>query len=410
MQLRSLLTGAVMMIPALAAADAPRMVAVEDAASPYDVVVGPENADGYQFGRQFLPAAPAAASLTGGGAPAVAASRTVYLNKNGVTLTPGINDSRANRSSIVKQQVTIPPWSVSASVWAETVSCMREVFAPFNIAIVETDPGANVPHIEAVFGGTPTQLGMASNLAGVSPFFEDCSVIENSVVFTFMGALPADAATACEIQAQEVAHSYGLDHTLVANDLMTYLPYDGRRWFQNLNASCGEDKARPCGLNGSTCRANQNSVTTLIDRVGLKVPVGDTTAPTVGITSPKNGDTVPPTFSVKFTAQDNTKVLMASLYVDGVPSGSAMLAPFSITTPNDLPEGAHKLRIVVTDGANEKSEEVTVNVRKGALGAGQEQDVVGGCAAGGGGAGTGAGLGLGLALGALLRRSRRARS
>jgi uncharacterized protein (TIGR03382 family) len=50
---------------------------------------------------------------------------------------------------------------------------------------------------------------------------------------------------------------------------MTYLDYDGDREFRNQDVSCGEFAARPCGINGSTCRATQNSVELLTERVGL---------------------------------------------------------------------------------------------------------------------------------------------
>lgn len=357
-----------------------------------DVVVGPEHADGYQLARQVLPAS--------GGTAGLAASRIVFLNKGGITLTPGVNDARTNRSTIPKQQVTIPPWNPPAATWTATVSCLRDIFAPYDITLTETDPG-NVPHIEAVFGGAPGQLGQPSNLAGVSPFTTDCAVIENSIVFTFASTIADNPQRICEVQAQEIAHSYGLDHVLLASDIMTYEPYDGRRWFQNREASCGEDNARPCGLNGSVCRQKQNSVSLLIERLGLKRPANDLVAPTIGMTFPANGQVVPPTFDVKFTANDNTKVSMVSLYIDGVASGTAVVAPYEITA-SGLTQGTHKLRLVATDGANEKSTEITVTVRGG------EDDVVGGCAAGGGGGGGGAtGIGLLLALGALVLRRRR---
>jgi hypothetical protein len=387
MRLGRFLIGAAVLAPSIAVAEAGQ-------ANLYDVVVGPSSEDGYQSGRQVLPA--------GGDdtAGALAASRTVFLNKNGITLSPGVNDARINRSTVVTQATMIPAWNVSASVWADTVSCIREVFSPFDITVVDADPG-NVPHIEAVFGGTPAQLGLSAQLSGVSPFTTDCAVIENSIVFTFMGSLPADARLACQIQAQEIAHSFGLDHVLLAPDLMTYLPYAGRRWFQNQAAQCGEDKARPCGLNGSACRQSQNSVALLIERVGLRGVAGDTVAPTVGITSPRDGETVPPMFDVDFTATDNAKVLMASLYIDGTPSGSVVAAPLSITMPRSLTAGTHKLRIVATDGNNEKAQEITVTVDENA-----EDDVMGGCAAGGGGGGGAAEAALSVALAALARRRR----
>ncbi|MBA3502759.1 MAG: hypothetical protein H0T65_20525, partial [Deltaproteobacteria bacterium] len=137
-----------------------------------------------------------------------AQSRTVYLNKNGVTLTPGANDARINRSSIVASQVSVAPWNVSSLVWSQTVTCLREMFAPFDVQITETDPG-DLPHMEAVFGGQPSTLGLTGNYSGVSPFSTTCKVVENSIVFTFTDVIPQKAQVACEIMAQEIAHSYG---------------------------------------------------------------------------------------------------------------------------------------------------------------------------------------------------------
>jgi len=152
-------------------------------------------------------------------------------------------------------------------------------------------------------------------------------------VFTFTDVIPQDARTACEIMAQEVAHSYGLDHELLASDPMTYLNYNGNRSFQNQAVSCGEDTARPCGINGSTCRANQNSVSLLTERLGANTgQPGDTIAPMIGITSPSNGATVPPGFQINFTASDNVAVTSADLFVDGTPSGSLTQAPYVFTT------------------------------------------------------------------------------
>jgi len=70
--------------------------------------------------------------------------------------------------------------------------------------------------------------------------------------------------------AQEIAHSYGLDHQMTPSDPMTYLPYDGDRTFQDHMASCGEFADRDCGINGSVCRDGQNSVALLTSRLGRR--------------------------------------------------------------------------------------------------------------------------------------------
>jgi Bacterial Ig domain len=339
-----------------------------------------DDIDGVGFARQILPA-------TG---TTTAQSTIIYLNHTGASLRPGVNDSRTQHSSLVPQQVAIPAWSTSAANWNATVDCFKEVWSRFGVTVVDSDPG-NVPHIEAIFGGSPTLLGMPSNVGGVSPFTLDCGIVENSIVFTFVAAMPnITPRQACEIMSQEVAHSYGLDHELLASDPMTYLPYSGKREFQDQSASCGESTPRPCGLTGASCRATQNSVQLLIARVGSSS--GDQVAPTVDFASPDNGDTVSQGFEVDATASDNVAVTEATLSIDGSPVASIDGAgPFVFTTDASLAPGVHAIEIAVSDGHNTQSETHTVMVEH-ELGL---DDLAGGCSAGGGGIATGFAL-LGL--------------
>jgi hypothetical protein len=215
------------------------------------------NAKGLTFARQPLQA-------TG---KTRAESRTIYLNREGVTLRPGVNDSTANTSSVVSVPTYITPWDIDDAMWADTVACMRELYGPFDVVVTDVDPGA-VPHIEAVFGGHPADVGLPDNVAGVSPFTTDCAVIERSIVFTFTDVMDDDARTMCEVMAQEIAHSYGLDHELLPEDPMTYLEYAGERTFQDEMAACGEFGGRMCGVGGSVCRERQNSHALLTERLG----------------------------------------------------------------------------------------------------------------------------------------------
>src|SRR5690242_20165703 len=115
--------------------------------------------------RQALPA-------TNNPAAAIAQSRVIYLNHTGALLRPGNNDSTTNTSSIPQAQVSIPAWNTDAQTWSDTVSCFRDLWSRFDVQVVDADPG-NVPHIEAIFGGTPDIVGLPSNVGGVSPFTTD---------------------------------------------------------------------------------------------------------------------------------------------------------------------------------------------------------------------------------------------
>jgi uncharacterized protein (TIGR03382 family) len=263
------------------AAHPPRTLKAEGTANVGEIVAARADSRGFVFPRQVL-----AAQGTG---DTRAKSRVIYLNRTGAVLVPGDNDSRADRSSIVTEPVFISPWDIDDDTWSDTVSCIRDMYSRFDVTVTDVDPG-NVPHIEAVFGGHPNDVGLDDNVAGVSPFATDCSTVENSIVFTFTDVIPDDAQLMCEIMAQEIAHSYGLDHQLTPSDPMTYLDYDGDREFQNEMAECGEFESRDCGINGSVCRDGQNSVAVLTSRLGRRGaeddppggPITTTTGPEVG--------------------------------------------------------------------------------------------------------------------------------
>lgn len=214
---------------------------------------------GYSFARQVL-AAQTNPSLT-------AQSRVIYLNRDGAILRPGDNDSTRQVSSIVSEPTEIGGWDVDDATWADTVSCITDIYSRFAVTVTDQDPG-DTPHIEAMFGGSPGDVGLPDNVAGVSPFTSDCSIIENSIVFVFTDILPDDSRTVCEVISQEIAHSFGLDHEMLPSDPMTYLDYAGDRTFQDAMASCGEYSDRACGINGTTCRRRQNSVALLEQRLG----------------------------------------------------------------------------------------------------------------------------------------------
>src|SRR6478672_7122154 len=94
---------ALLLIPSLAAAEARQIMPV-GSAKYFDILATNPNQDDLQFGRQLLP--PSAGNPTG-----IAQSRVIYLNHKGVTLQPGNNDSRTNRSTLAQQAVAIPAWN-----------------------------------------------------------------------------------------------------------------------------------------------------------------------------------------------------------------------------------------------------------------------------------------------------------
>lgn len=221
-------------------------------------------------------------------APSAAADpQVIYLNYNGVTVSPGANDARADRSSLVTERVSLPPWNGSAAAKDEVTQCLRDLYARFQVTITTEAPAATVSHVESVVSDSAARFGGGSTAAGLAPFRADCGVVDNAMVFTFTSALPAnDLRAICETQAQEIAHAFGLDHVLLPEDPMTYLPYAGERTFQDIDAECGELSPRPCGPPATSgCRPRQNSVRLLAERLGVTAPLPGPSEATGGCAS-----------------------------------------------------------------------------------------------------------------------------
>lgn len=331
----------------------PAAAAASDAPARIKLVGDPDPVDGIPRSTYVVIDQPGVSEL-----PEIAAAAPIifYMNRSGGTYYPGNNDSRTNRSSIVDQASTVSAWNVSTTGWSYVMTCLQDLFSRYNVVITDVDPG-NVPHYESVIAGYPQEVGMQQGVGGVSPYAFDCGVIPNSIVFTFAGVYGSDYQGICETAAQEIAHSFGLDHEYLCEDPMTYLYNCGDKTFQDVAARCGEYSARNCQCGATT----QNSVQLLTQRLGL---AGTGTTPDANTGGGGGGGTP-----------------------DANPGGGG-----GGGTPDagvDLPDAGG-----------------------GGGGAGGDSDdpnagyVASGCAAGGsGGAGAGAGA-LGL-LGLLLRRRRR---
>ncbi len=280
--------------------------------------------------------------------------RIIYMNKDGATLSSGWSDSGQNISSLVDSTVNYPAWNVSASGWNQVMSCMTDIFAPFNITITDQRP-ASGDYIMSMMGGYPQNVGFQQGVGGVSPF--SCGIIDRSIVFTFTEVYGGNYRAICETAAQEAAHSFGLDHEYLCADPMTYLNGCGNKTFQNTNAQCGEYSARACQCGGST----QNSVQMLMDASGP----ADINAPNVVITAPANNATVPPGFAVSANATDDNTVTKVELYVNGSLAGTRTSAPWTFNTSSSLSDGAYSVTVRAYDGANQSDATINVTVDNG---------------------------------------------
>lgn len=313
--------------------------------------------------RLKLPVGPTMADIApvdlahAGGAPG---SRLVYLNKceGNCVVRAGFESSINNTSSIISGTRTIQEFAYSDSVWQAVVACVRETYAPFNISITDQDPGS-VNHWEAIVAGEPQQAGFSSGVGGVSPWDPvNCSIINNSITYSFANIYGPDVNQICWTVAQEVAHSFGLDHEYLREDPMTYLSGSslpgGVKRFQDVNAQCGEFSPRQC-----ECSQTQNSVQKILSIFGSATP----TPPVITFDSPTNGQSVSPGFSVRVSIADDNGVADVTLVVDGQTIDTISTSPYVFNTPETLSEGTHTLVVRATDNqGTEGSAQISVNI------------------------------------------------
>jgi len=84
-------------------------------------------------------------------------SHKIFLNRcpGGCTISPGSDDSRTNKSSIPNSQVVMTQWPHGDAAWQRLVTCVRDMYAPFDIQITDVDPG-NADHFEVIMPATRT--------------------------------------------------------------------------------------------------------------------------------------------------------------------------------------------------------------------------------------------------------------
>lgn len=309
--------------------------------------------------------------------PAAAATRTIYLNRTGATYqVRGSTDSLAgNVSSDVlnasRSTVTIPPMSAGFD-WAFISQCVREAYAPYDVFVTETKPTSG-NFIEAVVGGSGTELGFGSGqLFGIAAADNFCGVTERGIAFSFSEThrgVSGQDRELCATIAHEIGHLLALEHEILANDEMSYVPV-AQAWpkaFRAANSTCGvaPGQTNPCSCRNSSPAlpsGQTNSDARLLQFVGRRVT--ETIPPTVSLIDPTGG-TVRRNFTVVATAADASGVVQVEFKLDGVTVGSDASADngqYSIDITGAT-EGSHTLTAVASDpSGNEGTASVTIDV------------------------------------------------
>jgi MYXO-CTERM domain-containing protein len=333
------------------------------APAPGSLVVSPDG----RFASK-MPSRPLANPLPVGALPHAASNNIIFMNRctGGCSVSYGDTDSRTNKSDI--GQGTLSAWSRGDTAWGQVMACMQTTFAAFNVHITDVDPGTT-PHMEIMVAGRGGQIGLPSGVLGVAD--NVCQTIgqctpfmPNALVFAFANDSYYDQTgplDICSTAAQEIAHTWALDHVVDATDPMTYNLYSGQRMYKD-GQKCGSDcygGQSPFGLQCSgsndstathTCMngsSTQDEIQTILALFGSSAP--DDEPPTVQITAPSDNGQVSPGFTVTATLADNQGIASAELTLDGVSIGVDNGAPYTWTTGGSLAMGSHHVVVIAKD-------------------------------------------------------------
>ena len=316
---------------------------------------------------------------------AAAVPKVLYLDRcaSGCALGNTGNDATTDSSTIPmgKSAYTLTAFGFGDSEWAEVVKCVRDVFSPYDLAVVDTRPAAGTLYNKTFVAGLPTEIGQSTDVLGIAPLATNCSVLTNTVAFAFANQhTPTDRVhNICWTVAQESAHMYGLDHeyefddkSSACNDPMTYrTDCGGQKFFRDKPASCGEFTARTCKCD----RPSQDSDGLLFTIFGEGTPTS--TAPSVNIVVPAAGGiTVSKAYVVQAKASAQRGVAHVQLVLNGhvwldVPGtgygaqGQPEIA-YGLQFPAAVPDGVIDLQVRAIDDIGIATTSAPITVTKGA--------------------------------------------
>ncbi|HTL34085.1 MAG TPA: Ig-like domain-containing protein [Kofleriaceae bacterium] len=305
----------------------------------------------------------------------LAATNKIFLNRcaNGCVINVGQSNSLNNTWPIGSQR-TLTKFPFTDANWNAVVTCVKDVFEPFNVVVTDVDPGT-AGHFEIMIGGLPTDLGFQSDIGGVAPPGCFNGYLNNALVFDFAKAWSYGASTCdtkcvediCDTAAQEIGHTWAnMDHSTNKMDPMTYFQYSRRKYFQDADQQCGSDCNMGTGPGGVTCSGTntqehkcrctsnqtQNSYSIIEGLFGLT----GGSPPTVTINTPSAGGTVDKAFPISISAMDNGGTIAGlQLSVDNVAIDTSMVDTFSMMqpwvfhAPASLPNGTHHIVATAMD-------------------------------------------------------------
>jgi len=306
-------------------------------------------------------------------------SKVWYVNRcaGGCSLLPGTNNAIDDHSEICDPPAgadcLLEEFHHGDEAWNWIVDCVRNVMRPYDISVVDADPGAVIHH-ETMVAGLNTQLGYGdASVLGVSGAGA-CASNDNHINFVFanspyfMNGGETNLTYLCTTIVHEAGHNFGLDHIYDCKDPMTYFTGCGIKYFRDEMLSCASDATGP--WEPATCSicpgAAQNTHLKLVTVFGEGVGAYP---PEVEILGPTDGGNVDAGFVVHASASDARGIGHLDLHINGWKwdevEGHEGSTPYVLRPPDNLPDGVLDIEVYAYNDL-EVLVNASVSVMKGA--------------------------------------------
>jgi hypothetical protein len=211
---------------------------------------------------------------------------TVFLNFNGGQLKIGDDNSAESKSTLARHNHNYPVFNGSEATALTLIQAVQEDMAKIGVRVVYlARPHKTVPYTMAMVGGSWTDTNISDPAGGVAPGTDCEDRDQRNVVYAFDG----QSATV----SQEIAHAWGLDHTIGSDRIMSYQGGFNKFFGDNCQPLCEEGCQGPgsigcrlihevyCGVDSEA----QNDLAELNKIFGDTTP--DMEPPVVEIVEPK---------------------------------------------------------------------------------------------------------------------------
>lgn len=303
-----------------------------------------------------LVALPAVASAEGEPRPA-----TVFIQYQGGFIAGG-DDSALDQLGCIEGGFDYPAFLGSRTEAEQVTEQVRAILAPFAVRVVDERPPAHLPYTMVMVGGLPQALGLDDGVGGYACVIDCGDAIERETVLVFGEAIREPRELAQTI-VHEVAHSWGLDHVLASDLIMSPTTSGAERTLGNgctaldepADAECLEQHAQFCDAPGM-----QDTVAEVLALRGPSAP--DLSPPAIEIVSPRAGERVVPgeLVRIEVVVHDDHPDFGARLVVPGLEWSQRVQEQTVLELR--FPAGEHTVRVEAIDQAGNEAAAAVVLV------------------------------------------------